>query len=250
MDNICELFDELFLLIIEHLSDHDKVKFMTTCSRLYYFIDKVYYENIYDYKKIYHLGFVEKFKRIRFHAVDKSIPSVITDLTLDGQFTGSLENCDFPRLTYIKLSQSQYDTNKNYISSNIEIDIPNPFKNFLIKFDMEKLFDRNNYYYYSGTYWGHNSWYINRSIVEPTMESIWSRLYPYNSGYLDIVKYLPESPEPEIQDNFRPIFSTDTNNNKPDNKPQINKSRSQKNSTNFIIRKRLCQIIINVLKIS
>ncbi len=235
MDNICELFDEILPLIIEYLSDHDKVKFMTTCSRLYYFIDKVYYENIYDYNKIYHLEFTERFKRIRFCAINESIPSVITDLTLDREFTGSLENCKFPRLTYIKLSQSQYDTNKNYIPSNIEIDIPNPFKNFhFTEFDMSKLFD-DSYYIFSGTYRGSSSWYSTKTILR-------SRNFLSYYWNLDIVNYdRLESPEPESQENFRPIFPTESNNNKPVNKsqPQIKKSRSQKKFDKFYYQKKI-----------
>ncbi|AKI79898.1 putative F-box protein [Niemeyer virus] len=237
MDNICELFDELLVLIIEHLSDHDKVKFMTTCSRLYHFIDKVNYENIYDYNKIYHLEFTKRFKRIRFHAVNESIPSIITDLTLDEEFSGSLENCKFPRLTYIKLSQNQYDTNKNYIPLNTETDIQKPFGKFrLIKFDILKLLS-NNYYLFSGTDWSPCDWspcdlYPSKSIIASTITSIRSHI---------ILDNQLEFPKPEVQENFRPIFSTESNNNKSvdNSQSRINKSLSQKKLDKFYYQKKI-----------
>ncbi|AKI79899.1 hypothetical protein [Niemeyer virus] len=126
MDNINCLFSELLVIIINLLSDLDKIKFMTTCSRLYYFIDKIHYINIYDYNKICHLNFIDRFKRIRFHAVNSdSIPSIVTDLILDNNFTGSLKTCNLSKLLYIKLNFHQYKKNRNYISSNVKIDCSN-----------------------------------------------------------------------------------------------------------------------------
>ncbi|AHA45704.1 hypothetical protein HIRU_S798 [Hirudovirus strain Sangsue] len=126
MDNINCLFNELLVIIIDFLSDHDKIKFITTCSRLYWFIDKIHYNSVYDYNKISHLSFVDKFKRIRFHAVNAgSIPSIVTDLVLDNNFTDSLKTCNLSKLLRIKLNFHQYKKNRNYILSNVKIDCSN-----------------------------------------------------------------------------------------------------------------------------
>ncbi|AKI79897.1 hypothetical protein QJ850_gp802 [Acanthamoeba polyphaga mimivirus] len=108
------------------LSDIDKMNLMFCCSRFYYFIDLVYYNDIYDYYKVQNLSFVDKFKKIRYLAINDSIPSVITHLELDKSFVGSLKNCQLPRLSHIKLTQSQYNSFKEYISLTVEIDYSRP----------------------------------------------------------------------------------------------------------------------------
>lgn len=121
MENICDLFDDVILEIMNLLSDTDKINFMYSCSRFYYFIDLVYYNDIYDYYKIQNISFIDKFKKIRYLAVTDSIPSVVTHLELDKSFMGSLENCQLPKLSCLKLTQSQYDSFKMYISPTVEI---------------------------------------------------------------------------------------------------------------------------------
>lgn len=112
---------------------------MITCSRLYYFIDKIHYHNVYDYNKISHLSFVDKFKKIRFHAVNaRSIPLIVTDLVLDNNFTGSLKTCNLSKLLHIKLNFHQYKKNRNYILPNVKIDCSNsisvsPIRNKILK---------------------------------------------------------------------------------------------------------------------
>ncbi|AAV50439.1 putative F-box protein [Acanthamoeba castellanii mimivirus] len=123
MENICELFDDVILEIMNLLSDTDKINFMFCCSRFYYFIDLVYYNDIYDYYKIQNVSFINKFKKIRYLAVTDTIPSVITHLELDKSFVGSLENCQLPKLSCLKLTQLQYDSFKIYISPAVKIDI-------------------------------------------------------------------------------------------------------------------------------
>ncbi|AKI80021.1 putative F-box and FNIP repeat-containing protein [Acanthamoeba polyphaga mimivirus] len=58
------LESHVILHIIEFLSDHEKIKFMSTCKSLYEFRCHITYNNFYVYDTINHLGFVNKFKKL------------------------------------------------------------------------------------------------------------------------------------------------------------------------------------------
>ncbi|AKI79900.1 putative F-box protein [Niemeyer virus] len=136
--NLCDLFDELIIGIIDKLSDRDKIKFMITCSRFYYFIDKTKYFDIYDYNKISHLTFIEKFRNIKFYAVNDEIPSNTTHLILSNEYIGSLKN-PLPNLKYIKLTNYQYLFLSKKILPHIEID--KNYRNPYINLSQREYFD-------------------------------------------------------------------------------------------------------------
>lgn len=64
MSVLSVLESHVILRMTEFLSDHEKIKFMSTCKSLYEFRCHVTYNNFYMYNTINHLDFVNKFKRL------------------------------------------------------------------------------------------------------------------------------------------------------------------------------------------
>ncbi|BCS82620.1 putative F-box and FNIP repeat-containing protein [Cotonvirus japonicus] len=73
------LNDDTLMHIINYLEDHNKMSFMRTCSQLYEFRSKIYYDDLYYIKNIEHLGFKNKLKIIYVNKFKISNNSVKTN---------------------------------------------------------------------------------------------------------------------------------------------------------------------------
>uniref|UniRef100_A0A6G6ACA1 F-box and FNIp repeat-containing protein n=1 Tax=Borely moumouvirus TaxID=2712067 RepID=A0A6G6ACA1_9VIRU len=85
------LCDDIWWIIILLINDKDKTNLFSTCKYLRYFRDKVYYTDIYNYRKVLYLPFFNNFTSLNFIAETPVIPNGIKYLTISNNFRGSLK---------------------------------------------------------------------------------------------------------------------------------------------------------------
>ncbi|AEX61326.1 putative F-box and FNIP repeat-containing protein [Megavirus courdo7] len=97
------LNDDIIIYILEYLNDMDKIKFLSVNLRLHSFINNIWFNEIYDYKLIRRLPYLDRFKYIRYKTSSIKIPNNITHLIFGRNFDQNIKNCipnSVTRLTF------------------------------------------------------------------------------------------------------------------------------------------------------
>ncbi|AEQ33042.1 FNIP repeat protein [Megavirus chiliensis] len=87
------LNDDVIMYILEYLNDMDKIRFLSVDSKLHGFINNTWFNEIYDYKLIIKLSYLDRFKYIKFETNSTNIPKRITHLTFKDNFNQDIKNC-------------------------------------------------------------------------------------------------------------------------------------------------------------
>ncbi|BCS82824.1 F-box and FNIP repeat-containing protein [Cotonvirus japonicus] len=132
METIIDILNhDVLLLIFDFLKDYDKVSFTMVNRYMKQYIMYIIYTDLHEYERIRHLPFKKNFRRLSFRpSYDIIIPSIITDLIIDEDFIGSLENIIPPSVKKLTIEHNIYVKNKSFIPSNISLHLTYYNQNF------------------------------------------------------------------------------------------------------------------------
>lgn len=127
--NICDLYDDVIINIMEFLSDKDKINLLFLNKRILELMDKIHYNDFYQYDKIKHLSFYHRFKKISYIAINDNIPDEVTHLTLTGIFidtdhTGSKLQSMKKLQCITMMKMSQFNKYRSFLSPDIHVCFP------------------------------------------------------------------------------------------------------------------------------
>nr|URM62508.1 DNA directed RNA polymerase subunit 1 [Mimivirus sp.] len=112
---------DVLLLIFDLLPDRDKIGFAMTNKYMAQYINCLIYTDLHQYERVRFLPFRNHFRRLSFRPRYDIIPPVITDLIIDQNFVGSLQNAIPNSVKKLQIDHNIYYKNKIYIRKDIKI---------------------------------------------------------------------------------------------------------------------------------
>lgn len=112
---------DVLLLIFDLLPDRDKIGFAMTNKYMTNYINYVIYTDLHQYERVRFLPFRNHFRRLSFRPRYDIIPPVITDLIIDKNFVGSLQNAIPNSVKILQIDHKIYFRNRVYINHDIKI---------------------------------------------------------------------------------------------------------------------------------
>lgn len=112
---------DVLLLIFDLLPDRDKIGFAMTNKYMAQYINCLIYTDLHQYELIRFLPFKNHFRRLSFRPRYDIIPPIITDLIIDKNFVGSLQNVIPNSVKNLQIDPNIYFRNRVYINHDIKI---------------------------------------------------------------------------------------------------------------------------------
>nr|WBF71203.1 putative DNA-directed RNA polymerase subunit 1 inactive-like protein [Megavirus caiporensis] len=141
---------DVLLLIFDYLPDGDKISFAITNKYMSQYINCLIYTDLHQYELIRFLPFKNHFRRLSFRPRYDIIPPVITDLIIDKNFVGSLQNVIPASVKNLQIDFDIYDKNKNFIREDINISRIYPYIGY------KRIMDKIDDIPYGGIFTGFN----------------------------------------------------------------------------------------------